>query len=68
MQPPRAQTEPPFDVLPNKSWFDPKKIVSMDPWGHLTPKIFKSYFDAGVDIRPTIACTRAHLKVVRVRT
>lgn len=47
------QTEPPFNVAPNPSWYDPARIVSMDPWGHLTPQIYKSYFDAGVDIRPT---------------
>lgn len=33
----------------------------MDPWGHLAPEIFKSYIDEGIDIRPTIAVTKAHM-------
>lgn len=61
-----SNTQPPFDVSPNPSWFDPSKIVSMDPWGHLAPQLFKPYFDSGVDIRPTVACTKAHLKLAEL--
>ncbi|MBW0525945.1 hypothetical protein O181_065660 [Austropuccinia psidii MF-1] len=61
-----TNTQPPFNISPNPAWFDPTKIVSMDPWGHLTPQIFKSYFKDGVDIRPTIACTKAHLKLAEL--
>ncbi|KNZ55182.1 GTP cyclohydrolase II [Puccinia sorghi] len=61
-----SNTQPPFDVSPNPSWFDPSKIVSMDPWGHLAPQLFKAYFDSGVDIRPTVACTKAHLKLAEL--
>ncbi|KAA1118492.1 hypothetical protein PGTUg99_007275 [Puccinia graminis f. sp. tritici] len=61
-----TNTQPPFAVAPNPSWFDPSRIVSMDPWGHLAPQLFKSYFDSGVDIRPTVACTKAHLKLAEL--
>ncbi|OAW00055.1 hypothetical protein PTTG_07381 [Puccinia triticina 1-1 BBBD Race 1] len=61
-----TNTEPPFAVSPNPSWFDPSKIVSMDPWGHLAPQLYKSYFESGVDIRPTVACTKAHLKLAEL--
>ncbi|KAG0142213.1 hypothetical protein CROQUDRAFT_662851 [Cronartium quercuum f. sp. fusiforme G11] len=65
-RPDYTNTEPPFNVAPNPSWYDPSRIVSMDPWGHLAPQIFKSHFDAGVDIRPTVACTKAHLKLAEL--
>ncbi|KAI8457708.1 GTP cyclohydrolase II [Phakopsora pachyrhizi] len=65
-RPDYTNTEPPFNVSPNPSWSDASKIVSMDPWGHLTTQIFKSYFDSGVDIRPTVACTKAHLKLAEL--
>jgi hypothetical protein len=58
-----TNTEPSFDIPPNPTWFDKGKIVSLDPWGHLAPQLFKSEFDAGVDVRPTIAMTRAHIKM-----
>jgi len=56
-------TESPTKIGPLRQWFDPTKIVSLDPWG-LDPQIhFKSYFDQGYDIRPTIAMTQAHLQI-----
>lgn len=38
----------------------------MDPWGHLAPSVFKKQYDEGVDVRPTIAITKAHLKVLEI--
>jgi hypothetical protein len=36
----------------------------MDPWGHVSPWEFKSYIDdEGLDIRPTIAVTKAHMRL-----
>lgn len=58
-----TNTEPPFDCPPSKHWYDSSAIVSMDPWGHLAPQLFKEELDAGIDIRPTIAMTRAHIKM-----
>jgi hypothetical protein len=56
-------TEPPVNFPPQPSWYDPKKIVSFDPWGHLVQTVFKSEMDVGLDIRPSIAVTKAHLKM-----
>ncbi|KAI5813122.1 GTP cyclohydrolase II [Pyronema omphalodes] len=56
-----TNTEPVCNIGPFPQWSDPKKIVAMDPWGHLAPEIFKSYIDEGIDIRPTIAVTKAHM-------
>lgn len=59
-----TNTEPAVNIGPFKAWGDPKKIVAMDPYGHLSPWLFKNIIkDEGVDIRPTIAITRAHMKI-----
>ena len=46
--------------------FDPTKIVTLDPWGHRAQLDFKKQIDAGIDIRPTISITRAHLKIAEL--
>lgn len=61
-----TNTEPYYEIPPNPSWFDPTKIVALDPWGHLAPQLFKEEFDAGVDVRPTIAVTKAQLKMAEL--
>jgi len=56
-------TESPTKIGPHASWFDPIRIVTMDPWG-LDPQLhFKPLFDQGYDIRPTVAVTQAHLQI-----
>ncbi len=45
---------------------DPNKIVSLDPFGHLVAQSFKGYFDKGYDIRPTIAITKAHVRLMEI--
>ena len=57
-----TNTEPVFEVKPNPSW-GTDKIVSLDPWGHVVTSVFKSYFEEGYDIRPSIAVTKAHIFV-----
>lgn len=60
-------TEPPVDIPPNKAWFDSSKIVSLDPWGHLVPQVFrKEIEELGLDIRPSIAVTKAHIKLSEI--
>lgn len=58
-----SQTEPPVNIPFQPSWADPSKIVSLDPWGHLVPSIFKKEMDGGLDVRPSISVTKAHLKM-----
>ncbi|KAF8550103.1 hypothetical protein OG21DRAFT_1514477 [Imleria badia] len=63
-KPDYSNTEPPVPIPPQPSWYDPKKIVSFDPWGHLVPQVFKKEIDElGLDIRPSIAVTKAHIKL-----
>ncbi|KAF8712014.1 hypothetical protein AX14_013162 [Amanita brunnescens Koide BX004] len=57
-------TEPPVSIPPQPSWFDKSKIVSFDPWGHLVPQVFKDEIEKrGLDARPSIAVTKAHMKL-----
>jgi hypothetical protein len=44
-------TEPTYQIGPHPSWFDPEKIVSIDPFGHVAPIIFKKEYEAGLDVR-----------------
>ncbi|KAJ7030464.1 GTP cyclohydrolase N terminal-domain-containing protein [Mycena alexandri] len=73
-----TMTEPPVDIPPNPAWgaiggwsingtpasggYGP--IVSMDPYGHLVPTVFRREIEEqGLDVRPSIAVTRAHIKM-----
>jgi len=60
-----TNTEPAATIGPFPDvWGDPKKIVSMDPFGHLAPWLYKGIIDSeNIEIRPTIAITRAHMKL-----
>jgi GTP cyclohydrolase II len=59
-------TESPTAIGPYDSWFDPTKMVSVDPWG-LDPQLhFKGLYEKGYDIRPTIAVTQAHLQIPEI--
>ncbi|OAN36725.1 GTP cyclohydrolase II [Mycolicibacterium iranicum] len=52
----------PTDIIgPHPQWTDPKTIVSLDPWGAMVADVFARQIAAGVDIRPTIAVTKAQV-------
>ncbi|KAK4143767.1 GTP cyclohydrolase N terminal-domain-containing protein [Dichotomopilus funicola] len=59
-----TNTEPAVNIGPFPQWGDKKKIVAMDPWGHMVPWLFKDTIEKeNADLRPTIAITRAHMKL-----
>ncbi|KAI0457837.1 GTP cyclohydrolase N terminal-domain-containing protein [Xylaria acuta] len=59
-----TNTEPAVNIGPFPQWSDKKKIVAMDPWGHLAPWLYADTMQKeNVDIRPTIAITKAHMKL-----
>ncbi|PTB63584.1 hypothetical protein BBK36DRAFT_1144054 [Trichoderma citrinoviride] len=63
-RPDYTNTEPAANIGPFPQWGDKKKIVAMDPWGHLVPWTFKDIIQKeNVDMRPTIAITKAHMKL-----
>jgi GTP cyclohydrolase II len=52
----------PTDIIgPYPQWADTEKIVSMDPWGAGVADAFSAELAVGIDIRPTIAITKAHV-------
>ncbi|MCK0176095.1 GTP cyclohydrolase II [Mycolicibacterium sp. F2034L] len=52
----------PTDVIgPYPQWSEPGRIVSLDPWGADVAAAFAAELEAGLDIRPTIAVTKAHV-------
>jgi GTP cyclohydrolase II len=52
----------PTDVIgPYAQWGDAGRIVSLDPWGAMVADVFSEEIKAGMDIRPTIAVTKAHV-------
>lgn len=57
----------PTDVIgPYPQWQDPAAIVSLDPWGAAVADVFAAELEAGQDIRPTIAVTKAHVMLPEV--
>lgn len=61
------KTSPTHEFGPFASWADPKKIVTIDPWGHKVFEVFQPYYKKGYDIRPTIAVTKAHIDFPEVK-
>jgi hypothetical protein len=60
-RPDLTDTAPVIGIGPFAQWSDPARIVSLDPWGHRVAEDFRSEIAVGLDIRPTIAVTRARL-------
>ena len=60
-RPDLTNTFPAATIGPFAQWTEPQRIVSLDPWGHLVAENFKTEIAEGIDIRPTIAITRARL-------
>jgi GTP cyclohydrolase II len=56
-----TNTSPTDAIGPYPQWTDPKKIVSLDPWGATVADVYAAELAAGYDIRPTIAVTKAHV-------
>ena len=62
-----TDTSPTTHLGPHPQWGDPKKIVSIDPFGAVTSEVFADYIRDGYDIRPTIAVTKAHILIPELR-
>jgi GTP cyclohydrolase II len=41
--------------------------VSLDPWGAVVAEVFKDQLAQGIDVRPTIAITKAHINIPELR-
>jgi GTP cyclohydrolase II len=62
-----TDTAPVESIGPFPQWADTDKIVSMDPYGHLVSQEFGDLLEEGMDIRPTIAVTRAHIDMPEIK-
>lgn len=65
-KPDLENTYSPVKFGPYDSWFDPDKMVSIDPWGLDVQDHFKELMKNGHDIRPTIAVTQARLQIPEI--
>ena len=61
-----TNTSPAEPIGPYPQWRDPNAIVSLDPWGHRVSEAFRRKLAEGVDIRPTIAVTKAHINMPEI--
>lgn len=66
-RPDLTDTAPAVMIGPWPQWADPTRIVSLDPWGHLVGEVFAAEIATGVDARPTIAVTTAHINFPELR-
>ena len=65
-RPDLSNTHPTVAIGPYPQWSEPGRIVSLDPWGHLVGQVYGEEIAAGVDIRPTIAITKARLNMPEI--
>ena len=66
-RPDLTDTAPTDRVGPHPQWFEPGRIVSLDPFGAVVAEVYAEYLAQGFDIRPTIAITKAHVDVPEIR-
>jgi GTP cyclohydrolase II len=62
-RPDLRDTTPAVVIGPHRQWAEPTRIVSLDPWGHRVAEDFAEEISGGLDIRPTIAVTKARLAI-----
>jgi GTP cyclohydrolase II len=65
-RPDLTNTHPAATIGPHPQWSDPDRIVSLDPWGHVVGEVFAAEIAAGIDIRPSIAVTKARLNLPEI--
>src|SRR3981081_2727706 len=66
-RPDLTDTAPAALIGPHPQWVEPGRIVSLDPYGHLVGGLFAAAIPGGLDGRPTIAVTTAHIDVPEIR-
>ncbi|ANB11067.1 hypothetical protein AWJ20_3863 [Sugiyamaella lignohabitans] len=63
-----TNAQPPVDIGPFPQWEGVDRIVSMDPFGHIAPWVYSDLAaKENLDIRPTIAVTKAHMQLAEIR-
>ena len=62
-----TNTSPSVKIGPFDSWKNPDQIVSIDPYGAIVGDCFADHLLSGIDVRPTIAITKAHIHLPELR-
>jgi GTP cyclohydrolase II len=62
-----TDTSPAARIGPYPQWADASRIVSLDPYGHMVSEAFAEQLQAGLDIRPTIAVTKARVNMPEIK-
>ena len=62
-----TDTAPTTAIGPHPQWAEPMRIVSLDPHGHRAAESFADLIAEGVDIRPTIAVTKARIHMPELK-
>ncbi|TMJ19984.1 MAG: GTP cyclohydrolase II [Alphaproteobacteria bacterium] len=66
-RPDLQDTSPVCEIGPHKQWGDATKIVSLDPWGHRVAHDFADLITEEIDLRPSIAITKARLTLHEIK-
>jgi len=66
-RPDLQDTSPVCEIGPHPQWSEEGKIVSLDPWGHRVAEDFGDLISEGMDIRPSIAITKARLTLPEIK-
>jgi GTP cyclohydrolase II len=66
VRPDLSNTAPVIEIGPFPQWSEQRRIVSLDPWGHRVADDFRAEIAGGVDIRPSIAVTKARLTIAEI--
>lgn len=62
------QANPPFKFPQVPEWSEPGKIVSLDPFGHMTPWLYSGVEKKeNVEVRPSMAITKAVLSLPEIK-
>jgi GTP cyclohydrolase II len=67
-RPDLQDTSPVCEIGPHRQWAAADKIVSLDPWGHRVAHDFADLLAEGMDIRPSIAITKARLTLPEIQS
>ncbi|RAK66317.1 GTP cyclohydrolase II [Phenylobacterium kunshanense] len=66
VRPELVNTHPVVPIGPHPQWSEAGRIVSLDPWGARIAEDFAAEIAEGVDIRPTIAVTKARIDLPEI--
>lgn len=66
-KPDLTNTNPVAVIPPQPQWFNPESIVSLDPLGHMVADYFSDELEAGINIQPSIAVTKANMQLPEIK-